>query len=490
MAGGRRRDLGKPDGRGERSFGVMVPIPWPMKTQVGRAPLDAGTVLIVDDEPFVTDGLRRGFRHESFRLLTASSADEAMEILGREQVDIVVSDEQMPGRSGVELLTDLARTRPDILRMMLTGKADVSTLTSAINQACLFRIFIKPCNMADLASTLRQAFAQKALQAEQIRLRQELAHTQERYELATSAGNVGVWDWDLAAGELYLTPQFERMLGLPKKPDLEPWQSLDALIHPEDRTAFMSQLDVFRSERPTHFRTEQRMVHGDGTPRWILIQGRTFLNDEGQPVRMAGSGTDISDLKRLELELRNAMREAERLAEEMRTLSRTDGLTGIANRRHFDEHLTESWGRAARYGQALSILLFDVDHFKRYNDHFGHLEGDRCLKQVVEVMSLKARRAGDLVARYGGEEFVVVQYGTDLQAAEACAQQIRMEVAALKLPHPASDVCDVVTLSGGVASTMPQSGDRPELLIASADECLYIAKETGRNRIASHQVHL
>ena len=161
-------------------------------------------------------------------------------------------------------------------------------------------------------------------------------------------------------------------------------------------------------------------------------------------------------------------------------LSTTDALTGVINRRGFDAALADEWSRAARSGEPLALAMLDVDHFKLYNDHYGHQAGDQCLRAVAQAIAAHARRPGDLVARYGGEEFVLLaplSYGPQaLQMAhEMCAA-----VAALALPH-ANAPCGFVTVSIGVAALVPECSDGADELVWKADQALYRAKQAGRN---------
>lgn len=169
-------------------------------------------------------------------------------------------------------------------------------------------------------------------------------------------------------------------------------------------------------------------------------------------------------------------------------LSSLDGLTGIANRRAFDDFLAREWRRCARESRPIAVVLLDVDHFKTYNDRYGHGAGDDCLVQVAKVLETCARRPGDLVARYGGEEFVAVLSGTDLAGARVVAQAVCDGVAAQAIPHEASSAASCVTVSVGVATEYPNSAqgdgtrEGARRLVERADQALYLAKADGRNR--------
>lgn len=162
-----------------------------------------------------------------------------------------------------------------------------------------------------------------------------------------------------------------------------------------------------------------------------------------------------------------------------------DAITGVNNRRAFDERMVLEWNRCKREAQALSVIMLDVDQFKRYNDTYGHGKGDDCLRTVGKVLSAQMQRAADFAARYGGEEFVVLLPGTDVAGASAVAEQIRAGLEAQAVPHEASSVSTVVTASLGVASVKPSDDSTPAALLERADQSLYRAKSGGRNRVVA-----
>lgn len=167
--------------------------------------------------------------------------------------------------------------------------------------------------------------------------------------------------------------------------------------------------------------------------------------------------------------------------EKLTKLAITDGLTGIANRRYFDDQLAHEWTRARRLNQTLAIAMIDVDWFKKYNDHYGHQGGDDCLRQVANVLSNVAKRDSDFVARYGGEEFAIILPMTQAENALELSKNICLALSNLELPHALSDFGHV-TLSVGVAVGCPKQNTTPHNLLVNADKALYTAKEKGRNR--------
>ncbi len=175
-------------------------------------------------------------------------------------------------------------------------------------------------------------------------------------------------------------------------------------------------------------------------------------------------------------------------ADLLRSYAMIDGLTGIANRRHFDQALSAEWRRCARLGKPLALILIDIDFFKQFNDYYGHQAGDACLIKVAACLKAELNRSYDLVARYGGEEFVCLLPETTLSGAETKAQAMLQSISDLGIPHVRSELGGKVSISLGVAVTMPANGEAAVDLIQSADRLLYEAKHAGRNQVKSMQL--
>jgi diguanylate cyclase (GGDEF)-like protein len=192
---------------------------------------------------------------------------------------------------------------------------------------------------------------------------------------------------------------------------------------------------------------------------------------------------EVDNLKAREAELLQATEQLRRLNEELERLAILDELTGVANRRFFNLMLHQEWGRAAREVHPLSLVMVDIDHFKGFNDHYGHQQGDECLRQVAGALGSVTKRYGDQVARYGGEEFAVLMPHTGLAGATAVAERLRQRVEALGVEHAGSPSSDVVTISLGVAAGIPGRRTSADSLVAAADSALYEAKRSGRNQV-------
>ena len=255
---------------------------------------------------------------------------------------------------------------------------------------------------------------------------------------------------------------------------------------------------------------EHRVVLDGGQVRWLKWTTRAIYDSRSDFAEFQSVGRDVTERRQAEDQLREArdhleqrvtrrtaaLEEAnQRLAQvvgelqtaqdEQRRLSFQDGLTGVANRRFLDQQLDHEWRRAARERSCLAVVMVDIDQFKLYNDTYGHLAGDDCLRRVAEALAHALRRPADFLARYGGEEFAAVLPGTSLEGALALAEQMRAQVEGLAIPHASSTVASVVTVSLGVAAALPHNGDQPQIVLAAADAALYQAKQRGRNRVVA-----
>jgi len=218
-----------------------------------------------------------------------------------------------------------------------------------------------------------------------------------------------------------------------------------------------------------HWQEEVWALRPDGTRYPVGALAEVVRNAAGEIEQFIVVLQDLSAQKELEIRLRE--------------LSATDGLTGIANRRTFDDWLAREWQRAAKQCIPLSLVMADIDYFKRYNDRYGHVAGDTCLQQVAKTLKSGVRHDGDLVARYGGEEFVILLPGATSEAARAVAEALRASIESLALPHAGNPDAGVLTVSLGVATMRPTHDVKPTTLVELADKQLYRAKETGRNRV-------
>lgn len=274
----------------------------------------------------------------------------------------------------------------------------------------------------------------------------------------------------------YIGPQIEELLGWPQASWLAASDWIER-IHPDDREYTMN-FCISQSENGVDHETDYRALKADGSYVWIRDVIHVIRDASGVTTDLVGFMFDISARKQMEEELLAINRRLE-------TWSHQDGLTCVANRRMFDQTMAAEWARARRSKAPLSLVLFDIDGFKGYNDQHGHVQGDECLVRVAREISHMPLRSTDLFARYGGEEFVLILPNTPLDAAQLLAEKCREAVMGLGIPYPGGPTGEVVTTSAGVATLIPTHDSPYTALIERADQMLYQAKHTGRNRVCS-----
>ena len=256
------------------------------------------------------------------------------------------------------------------------------------------------------------------------------------------------------------------------------------ICHPDDLHRVYETMQQCYHLRDHEFtEIEYRIKDAQGQWRWLYSRDTVFSRTaDGQVKQILGTSQDISKRKQVELALREAEYNLRLVNQELEKQVNTDGLTQIANRRCFDHCLEQEWQRLYREQQPLSLLLFDVDYFKLYNDSYGHQLGDECLIKIAQSVQEIVCRPADLVARYGGEEFAVILPNTDLPGAMAIAQRIHATIQDLAIPHQASKIGNLVTISLGITSLIPSPVLSAIDMIEQADQALYRAKEQGRNQ--------
>jgi diguanylate cyclase (GGDEF)-like protein/PAS domain S-box-containing protein len=272
----------------------------------------------------------------------------------------------------------------------------------------------------------------------------------------------------------YIGPQIERLLGWSPSS----WVSVEdwvARMHPDDRESVVN-FCVAQSKAGVDHEADYRALNTDGSYVWIRDVVHVVRKENGEVDSLIGFMFDINARKKTEEKLIS-------LQKELEELSFKDGLTGVANRRMFDSIMEVEWANARRNNQPLSLIMLDIDYFKQYNDHYGHIQGDESLKRVGQVLSSAATRARDFLARFGGEEFVLVLPETDADAAQKVAERCRKLIFKEQIPHAKSEASQVLTVSLGVSTIVPTHKDNSMEFIEAVDRLLYQAKQKGRNCI-------
>jgi diguanylate cyclase (GGDEF)-like protein/PAS domain S-box-containing protein/putative nucleotidyltransferase with HDIG domain len=328
---------------------------------------------------------------------------------------------------------------------------------------------------------------------EALRLSEERLHT-----IVCAIDDV-VWDWDLTTGrmEMWWDEESARRIGLEfvKVAGLDWWL---CKVHPDERPGLENQIQTALAGSAMEWQGEYRVLRTSGDYEWVHTRARAARDESGRAVRVVGSTSDIRDRKSLETKLEGELSRAKALNEELEgkrqelaaanlrlaEMAQTDALTGLKNRHGLYQAFDEILARTERCAEPLSVVMLDVDHFKAYNDSFGHLAGDEVLRELAELLRASLRPY-DVAARYGGEEFVVILSRTDSAGARTAAERLRAAVAARDWPMRP------ITISLGVAS-VARSGSSSEDLLDAADRAMYCSKRRGRNCVTRVEdlVHL
>jgi diguanylate cyclase (GGDEF)-like protein/PAS domain S-box-containing protein/putative nucleotidyltransferase with HDIG domain len=324
------------------------------------------------------------------------------------------------------------------------------------------------------------------------RAEEVLRESEERYALAVGGSKDGLWDWDLVTDEVYYSPRWKAIIGYGvKEIGTSPAEWFNR-VHAEDLTCLRSEIAAHIGGQIPHFENEHRLLHKDGSYRWVLVRGTAICDAKGTAIRIAGSKTDITERKEAEKNLKQALSELEfalasekvlldeldRKNKELVELSITDGLTSLFNHRFLQERFDFEFKRAKRYGIALSCMLIDIDHFKTVNDRYGHQFGDLVLREIAMILRTRSREV-DICGRYGGEEFMIIT-NQPLEGAVSYATKLHTSIE--NHVFSLGDHSIHVTVSIGVADYHSDIRTKQEM-IERADNALYQAKEDGRNLI-------
>jgi diguanylate cyclase (GGDEF)-like protein/PAS domain S-box-containing protein len=375
-----------------------------------------------------------------------------------------------------------------LLRMGMGWAALATLFSAAVGSWMTVRgkgpfALLRPANGPDpsvllqvfIASAMFMLYAVSIILETQQRTERRLQEMASLHALVTENSRDVILLSDFDGRPQYISPAVLSLTGWGREESMK--RGFSEVVHPEDLPRIESLVRALR-HGAGNAKIEYRIQKRSGDYAWVEGGFRMVANP-GSSVR-AGLliiVRDIVERKSAEQQLLQAYQDVERLAV-------VDALTGLANRRRFDEYLNAEWHRAMREQTPLSLLMADADHFKLYNDTYGHLGGDSCLRQIADASVGVVSRIGDLVARYGGEEFAVLLPGTDCDGAAIVAAGICEAVRARAIPHSASPH-EVVTISIGHATLVPQLNQESASLIDLADKALYTAKLKGRDRICN-----
>ncbi len=454
-----------------------------------------GKILIVDDSPRDIEKLYALLK-DRYQVIFAQNATKALNLAKNERPDLILSDIMMPDISGLEFCAQLKSqeiTR-HIPLIFLTGKSQIDDMVQGFEVGAADYI-TKPVNATELI----------------LRVGTHLTLRKTSHQLSEAKRK-----------EVVYSRQLEKALLVGNRHDKEAVNKKPRILIIDDSIANIQNLnEILKDDYEILFATSGE----DGIQKALTDRIDLILLDIQMPgmngyevcrelksidethdipvifvtamdeVKDEAEGLDAGAIdyivkpyshRIVEARVRNHM-ELIRHRDLLRDLSLTDGLTGLPNRRQFDQILVREWRRGERQATPLSLMVIDLDNFKLYNDHFGHQEGDNCLRKVAATLNATRSRLTDFVGRYGGEEFVAILPDTLHQGAIKMAGRILQAIRESKIPHPYNDGKEFVTVSIGLYSAVPSEQASAENIVREADRALYMAKEAGRNQVVALQ---
>ena len=307
----------------------------------------------------------------------------------------------------------------------------------------------------------------------------ELQASEETYKAILMASPDDITIADLSGRIIMVSEAAGKMFGY----DVEegPGMSvMDFIVPEEHERAHANIMRMLQENYPGP--NEYRAIRKDKSCFDIEVNNALIRDRQGNPIQMVLIARDITNRKKAEQQIQELVHQLELERDLAQSNSLTDSLTGLPNRQFFDNALQVEFLRHKRSGSQWSLIMIDVDHFKKYNDHYGHIAGDDCLRQIAHTLKAVVERGPDILARYGGEEFLAILPDTNSQGAAVLAGRIGEAVLRLALPHTQSDTSEFVTISLGVATVTDRVLTDGAQLVALADQALYQAKKGGRNR--------
>ncbi len=415
-------------------------------------------LLIVDDNETNRDVLSRRLQRHGYTVVGAASGREALDLVDAQPFSLLLLDIEMPGMSGLEVLQTLRRrySAAELPIIMVTARQESSDVVEALGLGAndyVAKPIDLPITLARIQTQLSRKQAEAALQ-----------ESEERYALAVRGANDGLWDWNLRTNVIYFSPRWKYMIGCDESGVTGSPDEWIKRVHPEDLDRVLADIAAHTDGLTPQFENQHRMLHADGSYRWMLSRGVAVRDANGKAHRMAGSQTDITEGKV------------------------SDPLTGLPNRILFMDRLRRSLERTVRHpGYLFAVLFLDLDRFKLINDSRGHLFGDRLLIAIAQRLE-SCLRAADTVARLGrdhtlarlgGDEFTIllddIRHVSD---AVRVADRIQKN---LETPFQLDGHETFTSASIGIA-TSATGYDEPEELLRDADTAMYRAKALGKAR--------
>ena len=418
------------------------------------------TILVADDHYDRCEVMSLLLRKAGFRVYTAGDGREAYDVAQREHPLLVISDVMMPHVDGIELCRRL-RADPKLyatpILLVSAMRVDDRSAVEGLEAGADDYLEAPYDPMRLIAKVTRLT--------ERARFEEALRESEERYALAARGANDGLWDWKLKSNEIYFSARWKAMLGYEEDEIASHPEEWFRLAHPDDVENLKAGIAAHIEGHSSHFEMEHRMLHKDGTYRWILSRGMVVRDAKGKAARMAGSQTDITERKQAEEQLvHDAFH---------------DALTGLPNRALFIDRLSQAVERVKRHPDcSFGVIFLDLDRFKVINDSLGHMIGDRLLVEISRRLE-GCIRAGDTVARLGGDEFTILLDGIK-EVADAVSMTERIEER-LRPPFNLNGHEVLATASIGIALSSTHY-EKPEDMLRDTNIAMHRAKSSGKAR--------
>ncbi|PIR01423.1 MAG: hypothetical protein COV66_01290 [Nitrospinae bacterium CG11_big_fil_rev_8_21_14_0_20_45_15] len=463
-------------------------------------------ILIIDDDDFDRMSVNRLLKksHLNVTIEETSSIKDALQKIRASAFDCILSDNTLPDGSGFDLLDNLSpaekKKAPIII---LTGGGNELTAVHALQKGAADYIPKSQLSLEILETSLTKAIRihrleKRSYEAEQALIKREAEissileavpviiiklDAEENIIFANSAVSFLGYEPSQLIGE-----KICKLIGNNANKELNA-KIATQRIGPRSTTDLEIAINV--CETSTLYKTQKTVqVLLDAKGLWSVPD--TKISDKITEKKFLGSlvvARNLTEQKKVENELRESQRQLKESNIALKKITQLDGLTGVANRYCFDSFISNEIKRSTRDNTSISLIMIDIDFFKKYNDRYGHLAGDECLRRVANVMKDALHRPSDLLARYGGEEFVVTLPGSNEEGAFILAEKLRKSVENLKIEHRDSEPNKLVTISLGVFTTAPNEKNTAKSIIAKADKALYQAKHNGRNCVVVENRH-
>jgi len=453
-------------------------------------------VLVADDEESLRGIIKEVLTDGGYEVECATNGKEALEMVKTKSFQVVISDIRMPELNGIELLEKIKAYNSEIQVVIMTSHGSLDTAIKAIRLGA-YDYLTKPFEDLDVITTVINRTVEKLrLEMEVKRLVDELKHRNEEVEALYDCTSQLTTTLDIDeilskatthlarlspnSQVIYFTNDVEKFVLTGKKS--EGWKEgkiEDLRFELKGAKSVANYFKLIDSDTEL----KKRMGLSSGSQQSLLVPLTTGENTPGVFAIIKEGEWSLQDRALVTQYIGNLITQYEKaeLHEQVTALAIRDGLTGLFNHRYFQNTLQTELERSKRFKNKLSLILFDIDHFKKYNDANGHPMGDYLLKEVGEIISSMLRKI-DVAARYGGEEFVIIAMETERQGAKILADRIREKIASYPFQKRESQPDKIVSISVGVAE-FPTDGDTKAKLIEAADKVLYKAKKGGRNRV-------